>query len=76
MKLKGAFSMSNKELLFLLEKGVTYKNIEDVFTNENHYRAMKRLSDTEKFVLFQTVIEEQNCRTSCQYDEYYKRYSR
>jgi len=53
-----------KELLscddssFLLEKDVTYANIEMLFTNEKYYRAMKKLTDKEKLVLFLTVIEE------------------
>ena len=52
-----------KELLFydnsfFLEKDVTYSNIENLFTNEKYYRAMKKLSSKEKSVLFLTVINE------------------
>ena len=43
---------------FLFEKDITYSNIETLFTNEKYYRAMKRLSDREKLVLFLTIIEE------------------
>jgi len=59
------FSNIPKELLsyddnsFLLEKDITYSNIENLFTNEKYYRAMKKLSDREKLVLYLTVIEEQ-----------------
>ena len=58
------FSSLPKSLLsyddsdFLLEKDVTYENIENLFANEKYYRAMKRLSDKEKLVLYLTVIEE------------------
>jgi len=41
-----------------LEKDITHNNIENLFTSEKHYRAMKKLSDREKLVLFLTVIEE------------------
>ena len=43
---------------FLLEKGITHSNIENLFTDEKHYKAMKRLSDKEKLVLFLTIIED------------------
>jgi len=43
---------------FLLEKDVTYANLEMLFTNEKYYEAMKRLTDKEKLVLYMTVIEE------------------
>jgi len=55
---------STKELLscddnsFLLEKDVTHINIENLFTSENHYQAMKKLSDREKLVLYLSVVEE------------------
>ena len=58
------FSSLPKELLsydnssFLLETDIAYSNIEDLFTNEKYYRAMKKLSDREKLVLYLTVIEE------------------
>ena len=58
------FASLPKELLscddnsFLLEKDVTYSNIENLFTSEKHYRAMKNLSGKEKQVLFLTIIEE------------------
>ena len=51
--------MNNKEL-FLLEKGVTYDNIENLFTYEKYYRAMKKLSSKEKKVLFLTVVKEKS----------------
>ena len=50
-----------KELLscddnsFLFEKGITYMNIESLFTNEKYYRAMKKLTDREKLVLYLSV---------------------
>jgi len=58
------FSSLPKSLLsyddsdFLLEKDITYADIENLFANEKYYRAMKRLSDREKLVLYLTVIEE------------------
>ena len=58
------FTSLKKELFtyddssFLFEKDITYANIENLFTNEKHYRAMKKLSDKEKLVLFLTIIEE------------------
>ena len=58
------FSSLPQELLsyddnsFFLEKDVSYSNIEDLFTSEKYYRAMKKLSDKEKLVLYLTVIEE------------------
>jgi len=44
---------------FLLEHGVKYTNIEDLFTDEKYYKAMKKLSDREKQVLFLSIVEEQ-----------------
>ena len=32
--------------------------MEEFFTNEKYYRAMKNLKDKEKLVLFLTIIEE------------------
>ena len=58
------FESLPKELLsyddssFLLEKDITYSNIESLFTNEKYYRAMKMLSDKEKLVLYLTIIED------------------
>ena len=49
--------LSHDDSSFLLEKEITYSNIEDFFTNEKYYRAMKSLTDKEKLVLFLTVIE-------------------
>ena len=54
---QGLFSYEDSS--FLLEKDITYSNIENLFTNEKYYRAMKRLTDKEKLVLFLTIIEEQ-----------------
>ena len=51
--------LSYDDSSFLLEKDITYSNIEELFTNEKYYRAMKKLSDREKLVLYLTVIEEQ-----------------
>lgn len=50
----------NDEFMFLFEKDITYDNIENLFTNEKYYRAMKKLSDKEKNVLFLTAIEEKS----------------
>jgi len=58
------FSSLPQELLsyddgsFLLEKDITYSNIENLFTSEKYYRAMKKLSDKEKLVLYLTIIKE------------------
>jgi len=49
----------NDDSSFLFEKDIAYSNIENLFTNEKYYRAMKKLSDKEKMVLYLTVIEEQ-----------------
>ena len=51
--------LSYDDSSFLMEKDVTASNIENLFTDEKYYRAMKRLSDKEKLVLFLMVIEEQ-----------------
>ena len=53
-----ALLSNNDDSAFLLEKDITYSNIEDLFTDEKYYRAMKRLSDREKLVLYLTIIEE------------------
>ena len=58
------FSSIPQELLsyddnsFLLEKDIIYSDIENLFTDEKYYRAMKGLTDKEKLVLFLTVIKE------------------
>ena len=58
------FANLPKELLsyddssFSLERDITYSTIENFFANEKYYRAMKRLTDQEKLVLYLTVIEE------------------
>ena len=63
------FTSLPKELLsyddgsFLLEKDVSHSNIENLFTNEKYYKAMKKLTDKEKLVLFLTVIEENKAET-------------
>jgi len=60
------FTSLPKELLsyddssFLLNEDITYTNIENLFANEKYYRAMKRLSDKEKLVLYLTVVEEKS----------------
>ena len=62
------FTSLPKELLsyedssFLLDESVTYANIEDFFTDVRHYKAVKRLTDTEKLILFLTVVEERTER--------------
>ena len=43
---------------FFMERDITYANIEMMFTDERHYRAMKKLSDNDKQILFMTIIEE------------------
>lgn len=53
---KGLLSYDDSS--FLLEKDISYSDIENLFTNEKYYRAMKRLSNKEKLVLYLTVIEE------------------
>jgi len=50
--------LSFDDSLFFMEKDITYANIENLFTEERHYRAMKKLSDREKQILFLTVIEQ------------------
>jgi RNA polymerase sigma factor (sigma-70 family) len=45
---------------FLLENDITYANIENVFTDEKYYRAMKKLTDREKLVIHLTVVEGQS----------------
>jgi len=51
---------------FLLEKDVTYANLEMLFTNEKYYNAMKKLTDKEKLILFLTVIEEKKAEEIAQ----------
>jgi len=41
-----------------MENDITYSNIENLFTDKNHYTAMQKLTDKEKLVLYLTVIEE------------------
>ena len=55
---KGLLSYDDSS--FLLEEDIAYSNIESLFTNEKYYRAMKKLTDKEKMVLYLTVIEERN----------------
>jgi len=43
---------------FMVENGDTCSNIENLLTDEKYYRAMKRLSDNEKMVLYLMFIEE------------------
>jgi len=58
--------LSYDDSSFLLEKDITYSNIEDLFTNEKYYKAMKKLSDKEKLILYLTVIEEKNAEQTAE----------
>ena len=58
--------LSYDDSSFLLEKDITYSNIEDLFTNEKYYTAMKKLSDKEKLILYLTVIEEKNAEQTAE----------
>lgn len=46
-------------------KSVSYKHLEDVFTNEIHYEAMKRLPLIEKQALFVAVFESSDLEKAC-----------
>jgi len=50
--------MNEKDFVKICEKGITYSDIEKIFTDERHYRAMKRLPNKGKLVLFLLAIEE------------------
>jgi len=51
-------SYDDSSFLLALEKGTKYSNTENLFENEKYYIAMKRLTDKEKYVLYQTIVEE------------------
>ena len=51
---------------FSQENDISYGDIEKLFANEKYYRAMKRLSDKEKLVLFLTVIEGQTAEQAAE----------
>jgi len=59
--LKGQFSMTEPEF----PKGVSYKNLESIFTNKVDYEAMRRLSSMEKFALFVTAFYPQYIERLC-----------
>jgi len=52
--------LSYDDSSFFMEEDIKYSNIETLFTNKKYYRAMQKLSDKEKLVLFLTVIEDKN----------------
>ena len=56
--------MKRETLTFLLGKGITWYNLEMLFTDEKHYRAMKSLSNTEKLIFFLTDILEKSMAES------------
>ena len=58
--------MKRERLAFLLEKGITWHNLEMLFTDEKHYRAMKNLTNTEKLVFFLTDILEKSISESAE----------
>lgn len=43
--------------IFLCENTVSHKKLEDLFSNEEHYKAMKSLTDRQKLVLYLTILE-------------------
>lgn len=47
----------NNHILDILDEDINYINLENVFTNNEHFYAMKRLNNKEKLVLYLTVIE-------------------
>lgn len=49
-----------------LDEKINYINLENVFTNDKHFCAMKRLNNKEKLVLYLTVIEELSLRKVAQ----------
>ena len=54
----------NNNTLEALDEKINYINLENVFTNDKHFLAMKRLNNKEKLVLYLTVIEELSLNTS------------
>lgn len=52
-------SLSYKDdgTIFLCENTVSHKKLEDLFSNEEHYKAMKTLTDRQKLVLYLTILE-------------------
>ena len=59
--LKGQFSMTEPRI----PVGVSYKNLENIFTNKLDYDAMKQLSSMEKFALFVTAFYPQYLERLC-----------
>lgn len=56
----------NNNTLEALDEKINYINLENVFTNDKHFLAMKRLNNKEKLVLYLTVIEELSLRKVAQ----------
>ena len=56
----------NNNTLETLDEKINYINLENVFTNDKHFCAMKRLNNKEKLVLYLTVIEELSLRKVAQ----------
>jgi RNA polymerase sigma factor (sigma-70 family) len=52
-------SLSNIDdgTIFLLEKDISYSNLENVFTNQDHYFAMRQLTDRQKLVLYLSIVD-------------------
>jgi RNA polymerase sigma factor (sigma-70 family) len=52
-------SLSNKDddAIFLLENDVLYKNLENLFCNKEYYKAMYKLTDRQKLIIYLNVIE-------------------
>lgn len=59
--LKSQFSMTEPKI----PVGVSYKNLESIFTNKVDYEAMKQLTSMEKFALFVTVFYPQYLERLC-----------
>lgn len=52
-------SLSNTDdgTIFSLEKDISYSNLENVFTNKDHYFAMRQLTDRQKLVLYLSIVD-------------------
>ena len=59
------FAYQNYERNKTVIENVSYKHLEEVFTNEIHYEAMKKLPLIEKQALFVAVFESSDLEKAC-----------
>ena len=52
-----SLSSKDDDTIFLLENNISYKNLENLFSNKDYYKAMCKITDRQKLVLYLNVIE-------------------